>query len=267
MAPQLARQGFTSTRVYADGTAPERDRAALLAAFDAGHALVHFYGHGGRTVWRTGPPDPGRNRELFGLSDLDDLAPTPHLSTVVAMSCYSAPFDHPTEDSIGERFLRLPDRGAIAVIAAGWRNAPTPLVTRLVVEQLARPGTVGEALLHAKREPTGEAFRAQYNLLGDPATPLAIPELPVSVAWIERGRRIRARVEDEAFAGRGLVEWVDAVGGTLQTVEVDVVDGALDVPFPDGAARSAAGAVVYVWDATTGTDGMGAVFWAGEAQP
>ena len=43
---------------------------------------------------------------------------------VLSMTCYSAPFDHPSADSIGEKFLRVPGKGAVAVLAASWRNAP-----------------------------------------------------------------------------------------------------------------------------------------------
>ena len=57
------------------------------------------------------------------------------------MTCYSAPFDHPNADSIGEKFLRLPDRGAVAVVAASWRISPSEEMSRLLLEEFTKPGT------------------------------------------------------------------------------------------------------------------------------
>ena len=51
------------------------------------------------------------------------------------MTCYSAPFDHPSADSIGEKFLRVPGKGAVAVLAASWRNAPYQTMSEDVVER------------------------------------------------------------------------------------------------------------------------------------
>jgi hypothetical protein len=91
------------------------------------------------------------------------------------MTCYSAPFDHPTADSIGEKFLRLPDRGAIAVLAASWRSDPNPGFSEALVGELLAGGTIGEAIQRAKRTQLSAAPIELYNLLGDPALPLAIP--------------------------------------------------------------------------------------------
>ena len=60
------------------------------------------------------------------MKHLDTLADNDRLPVVLSLTCYSAPFDHPTADSIGEKFLRIPERGAIAVFAASWRNSPSP---------------------------------------------------------------------------------------------------------------------------------------------
>src|SRR6185436_15350297 len=92
-----------------------------------------------------------KHRDLFNLDDLDKLAPNERLPVVLAMTCYSAPFDHPTADSIGEKFLRDPQRGAVAVIAASWRNAPNLGMSQGLVDQILIAPTLGEALQSAKR--------------------------------------------------------------------------------------------------------------------
>jgi Peptidase family C25 len=171
LAAHFGESGYTAEKIYARAgeTASEADQVAIRSAIDRGPLLVHFVGHGGRFIWRTGPPDWTKHRDLFGLEDVDRLAPGDRLPVVLAMTCYSAPFDHPTADSIGEKFLRTPGRGAVAVVAASWRNAPSYSMSEPLVDELLRAPTVGEALESAKRASSNRDFVEQYNLLGDPA--------------------------------------------------------------------------------------------------
>ncbi len=158
------------------------DQGALRGAFDEGALLVHFFGHGGRYIWRTAAPDLASQRDLFDLSDVEALAPTSRLPLVLSMTCYSAPFDHPTADSIGEKLLREPAKGAVAVFAASWRNGPREEWSRHLLEELLQPGTVGEALMRVKRKSNHLDLIRQYNLLGDPAMRLALPQFAAAPA-------------------------------------------------------------------------------------
>lgn len=175
----LAKNGVAIEKVYPpeNATDNQASAAALTKAFNDGQALVHFIGHGGRYIWRTGPEDLKRNNDLFTLKDLDNLSPTQGFPFVLSLTCYSAPFDHPTADSIGEKLLRMADKGAIAVLAAAWRNSPPPDFSQKILEQVQIPGrTIGEAVLAGKRlDGMSEDAIRQYNLLGDPALPLALP--------------------------------------------------------------------------------------------
>jgi len=86
---------------------------------------VVFNGHGGRYIWRTGWPDLTKNHDLFTLDDLDNLQPTTRLPVVLSLTCYSAPFDHPLADSIGEKLLRIkeafPTLKFITTHLGAWR--------------------------------------------------------------------------------------------------------------------------------------------------
>ncbi|HEV8239008.1 MAG TPA: C25 family cysteine peptidase [Thermoanaerobaculia bacterium] len=177
LATHLQDVGFTGEKIYAKAgvTQSEADQAAIRDAIGRGSLLVHFVGHGGRFIWRTGPPDWTKHRDLFNLDDLDKLQPSDKLPVVLAMTCYSAPFDHPTADSIGEKFLRDPKRGAVAVIAASWRNSPNLNVSQALVDQILSAPTLGEAVQNAKRKAFDRDFIEQYNLLGDPALRLPKP--------------------------------------------------------------------------------------------
>ncbi|MEO7795718.1 MAG: C25 family cysteine peptidase [Thermoanaerobaculia bacterium] len=184
LALEIAPLGFTANKVYPVAVVPPTsdDQVALRSAFDKGALVVHFFGHGGRYIWRTAAPDLASQRDLFDLSDVEALASTGMLPLVLSMTCYSAPFDHPTADSIGEKLLREPGKGAVAVFAASWRNAPREEWSRGLLEELLRPGTVGEAILHMKRRVTQPDLIRQYNLRGDPAMRLALPASVASAA-------------------------------------------------------------------------------------
>ncbi|MCI0345873.1 MAG: C25 family cysteine peptidase, partial [Chloroflexi bacterium] len=120
LAGTLERRGFTAHKVYPQPE--EMDNAehqrTIQAALERGALLVHFHGHGGRNIWRTGPPDFQKNHDLFTLQHIDELPESGRLPLVLSMTCFSAPFDHPNADSIGEKFLRVAGKGAIAVFAA-----------------------------------------------------------------------------------------------------------------------------------------------------
>jgi len=173
--------GFEVEKVYPNPEEAnnERHTRRLLDLFDRGLLMVQFLGHGGRYIWRTGPPDLKKNHDLFTLEDLDRLIPNTKLPVVISLTCYSAPFDHPTADSIGEKFLRMPDKGAVAVFAASWRNSPSSVMGKTVMDEMIRPGiTIGEAVNEAKRKLRNPILVETYNLLGDPAMHLAVaPEI------------------------------------------------------------------------------------------
>ena len=177
LAVALADNDFAVTKVYPSRqTSNESHSQRLVDAFDTGQFLVHFIGHGGRYIWRTGGPNAKKNHDLFTLEHLDSLRKGAALPVVLSLTCYSAPFDHPNADSIGEKLLRLDGRGAIAVVAASWRNTPQANWSEILVEEMTRSGTtIGEAFVAAKRRIGRPIFVATYNLLGDPAVPIALP--------------------------------------------------------------------------------------------
>jgi hypothetical protein len=177
LAGWIATRGLSSEKLFpSPGGKSAEEQQELLESLNRGPLVVHFMGHGGRFIWRTGPPDWTKHRDLFTLEDVDKLTPADRLPVILSMTCYSAPFDHPTADSIGEKFLRAPGRGAVAVIAASWRNAPYKTTSEILLRELTEPGaTLGEALAKAKAQVRDTEFVKQYNLLGDPALKLAMP--------------------------------------------------------------------------------------------
>ncbi|MEM9597953.1 MAG: C25 family cysteine peptidase [Acidobacteriota bacterium] len=269
IANAAAARGFVGAKVYPKPEEADNlhHQTALREAFDDGQLLVHFYGHGGRYIWRTGPPDFRKNHDLFTLDDLDQLDNTDQLPMVLSMSCYSAPFDHPTADSIGEKFLRMADKGAIAVLAASWRNSPTFAFSTDLVEKLTEPGkAIGEAIMEAKQATPSREMIAMYNLLGDPAIELAVPRLGLEIESREasKGYAITARVTDEGFRGRALVDWLDASWQVIESREVKVDSKAIQAKFKPDDEQGVHAVRVYVWNEDKGIDGVATLELASE---
>lgn len=183
---------------------------------------------------------------------------------VVSLACYSAPFDHPNADSIGEKLLRIPERGAIGVLAASWRNGPSPLWQQPVLEELSAPGTtIGEAVMRAKHRVKQPIFFQTYNLLGDPAVPMALPAGEISLAATPAAGGVfdvRGEIELEDFTGELLVEVVDEDGAVLDALTLESAAGDFALRF-DGAGGIAAarGLWAYACNAALGLGAAGAL--------
>jgi len=182
------------------------------------------------------------------------------LPMVLSMTCYSAPFDNPTEDSIGEKFLREPNKGAVAVFAASWRNSPSPAYSKDLIENLLKPGTtIGEAIVAAKAKNGDATLVETYNLLGDPAL---ILERPADQLRLVRSQgvfgheRIEATVQPEHFDGKVSADWLDASGRVLAASRFAVRGRRFVLPVP-AAAAGASELRVYAADPDRAWDGIG----------
>jgi hypothetical protein len=263
--PELG--GLAGTRIYPRSA--DQDNSAhqdrLIEAWDAGQLLVHFLGHGGRYIWRTGPPDLKKNHDLFTLQDVDRLAPGSNLPLVLSMTCYSAPFDHPLADSIGEKLLRAPNRGAVGVLAASWRNNPNQEFSRRLMIELTSPGArVGEAILRAKRWVKTRLLVQTYNYLGDPAMRLAMPQrvmqMSAESSSESAGIEVRAMLQDIAGleTGQVLIELIDTQGVPRGEWTTTVRDGKFLFSVPE-RANPGEKIRIYVWNEESGVDAVGGV--------
>ncbi len=264
-AAKFSRLGYVPTKIYPHPTEPanEHHTRRILEAFDDGVLGVHFIGHGGRYIWRTGPPDLAKNHDLFTLEHLDELAGNDRLPVVLSLTCYSAPFDHPTADSIGEKLIRVPGKGAIAVFAASWRNSPSSAMGERLLDELTIPGnTIGEAVMRAKYDFRNDVLVQTYNLLGDPAVPVSAPAyaLGLVVEDADDGLILKAGLPVALSAGVLVADWLAEDGSVIRTDRLDVIGRdfrlALDRSVLDGQ-EAPAGVRVYVWDDGERIDGIG----------
>ncbi len=260
IADSIGSAGFVADRVYA--SAAEADnlahQSAIKDGLNAGQLLVHFIGHGGRYIWRTGPPDIRKNHDLFTLDDVSNLTNSGRLPMVLSMTCYSAPFDNPSEDSIGERFLREPDKGAIAVFAASWRNAPSKEFSTNLVTELLTPGaTIGEGIVRAKKSIQDRTLVEMYNLLGDPAVVL---ERPRDSALLARdgdiwNPGIVVALDEAEFRGQIDLDWFDENGDSVARTSFQSDESRFRLPIPKLTDGKVATSVrLYSTDRITGRD-------------
>jgi hypothetical protein len=263
IASTISPQGFLADKIYASPDEADNlaHQSAIKDGLNNGQLLVHFIGHGGRYIWRTGPPDLRKNHDLFTLDDVSSLSNSGRLPMVLSMTCYSAPFDNPTEDSIGERFLREADKGAIAVFAASWRNSPSKQFSESLVRELLTPGaTIGESIVRAKRGINNRTLVEMYNLLGDPAVVL---ERPKGTARLQLDAdlwnpAIVVALPDPGFNGQVTLDVTDDAGTLLATTHYQVEGSVFRLPLPKLADGSIAHfASVYANDPFTGRDASG----------
>ncbi len=260
----LGENGFSGTKIYPSAQEKDnvRHQEELQDAFNDGQLIVHFLGHGGRYIWRTGPPDFRKNHDLFTLDHLDQLTPTTRLPFVLSMTCYSAPFDHPTADSIGEKFLRMPDRGAIGILAASWRNSPTQNFSQVMLNELTRPGTMGEAVMRAKQKSQSSRMMIEtYNLLGDPAARLALPGHHINLTIKQRNDyiEIKGKVVDAAFSGQVVIDLQDTLGNLIQSRQAKLRRGKFKLRVPNDPVEPVGEIRAYAWNPKRHIDAMGSI--------
>lgn len=264
LAGELSQKGFTAQKVYPESKekSNQQHTRRILDALNEGQNLVYFYGHGGRYIWRTGPPDYRKNHDLFTLADLDKLQSTKRLSVILSFTCYSAPFDHPGADSIGEKFLRLPEKGAVAFLGASWRNSPNIKMNRAFMDAFSEPIPVGDAMVAAKSGLRQRVIVETYNLMGDPAIPLR--PLPRNIElkhrlMAEKNEILVSGELESGIDGQGILDWIAKDGSLIHSQGFQAHGKQIRVSLKvlDWQLAEAHGLQCYIWDDQTKREASG----------
>ncbi len=145
-------------------------RQALLEQWNRGARIVTYAGHGAIESWAAGP--------LFDSNDVGALSNGERLPFLFTPTCLDGFFYHPQQDSLTEQLLARKDGGIIAgLVPTGLSLTPAQEKLGLALFDAlfrARAGTIGEAIVHAKRalnpdDATEREVIDTFTLLGDPA--------------------------------------------------------------------------------------------------
>jgi hypothetical protein len=147
-----------------------------MDAFNAGHLVVNYNGHGSVVRWA--------RESIFEIWDVPSLNNIDRLPLVFNMSCANGYFVFPSGyfNCMAEELIYSPDGGAVAVVAPGGMSYPDQqeFFDKGAFESIFTDGnyTVGPAVTKGKMnlyENAGETGRnviQTFPLFGDPALEL-----------------------------------------------------------------------------------------------
>jgi hypothetical protein len=156
-------------RLGLESLTPAALRSEISRSFDDGASLVSYIGHGGIHLWA--------DENVFNIRDVDALSQQPLQPFVVTMNCLNGYFHFPFFDSLAEKLLVAPGRGAIAVFSPSGlsRNDAAHRFHELLLDAVynAPHERLGDAILAAQSAyaETGAfpELLSVYHLFGDPA--------------------------------------------------------------------------------------------------
>lgn len=157
-------------------------REDLLEAIRRGTLVVNYSGHGNPFVLA--------QEEIFTRSDVEALGNYDRLPVFVTATCSFGRWDMADEQSTGERVLLTADGGGVALMTTVrlvYTSSDTlslnPGLNRQINIQLfqrgedGRPARLGDVLRRTKNTEAGlQANNRKFNLLGDPALRIGLPE-------------------------------------------------------------------------------------------
>ncbi len=177
-------------------------RATIHDALRAGLAFLLYAGHGGARVWA--------DELIHGVDDVLEVPTGAALPLYLVLNCLNAFFDAPNEESLAEVALRAVDRGAAGFVSSTAVSAfeGQDAFAHALAEKLFAAGTevVGDALREAQRTIVGqegaEDVLASFVLIGDPATRLALPRVPVADPGPDRSGKLDTAIPLDGGASR-----------------------------------------------------------------
>ncbi len=183
MPPDLDMTKFYIGTYPLEGRTKPGARDRFLSLFNEGALILTYIGHG--------HPELLAHEQIFLLNrDVGRIDNGGRLPFVYTAASAVGVFDDPTQDSMPEVLLKMPDRGVIAFISAtriGYHTSNMALATRFH-HQMYRSGRehvpLGLALMEAKQINVGDLWRTniqRYSLFGDAAQRLARPTLAVAL--------------------------------------------------------------------------------------
>ena len=272
---------FLLSKVYAYSPDPATDpyyggSQDLIDALDEGAAYVSYIGHGGGGIWS----DAG----LMRLEDVGRLRNASRWPMVASMTCFTAAYDEPKRDCLGESLLLAQGKGVLGFWGSsglGWLYGDYNLADALSETIFSGQRlTFGQALTEAKLQYMARYggqialdLINEYLLLGDPVSRISFPDKKISLSVqpgaVNPGDTLEIQgTTGEGDQGQAQLTILDGAGISRWQSSVTVTDGHFQAKVglsPD--CSTGTGTVrCYFWDSQNLTDGTGAAsFSLGQA--
>lgn len=171
-------KSMVTHRLSTDFTSPYYQTTEdLINWINSGQSIINFLVHGAS--------EQVADAKLLTKNDLVRLNNKDKYSFAVTMTCYIAHFDHPNEMSLGERLLKEPDKGVMALFGSAGRaylysdfyfnNSLFEGIFKHNLRSLGEITTYAKYGLIANADGFWDPV-INFVLLGDPAAQLMLPE-------------------------------------------------------------------------------------------
>jgi len=217
------RPELSLIKIYADAYQQEAKpgsqryptaREKLFREVDDGALLVSYIGHGGEVGWAT--------ERILQLEDIQNWTNSINMPVFTTITCEFTRFDDPNRVSAGEQLLLNPIGGAIALFSTTrsvFATNSTYDINRLLNQQMMslESPRLGDVIRTTKNNNIS-GDKIKFSLIGDPALPLARPELAVVMD------SINGQLWTEFNDTLNALSWVRVQGHISETVNPGLIN-------------------------------------------
>ncbi len=216
----------------------------LIEYFDEGVSYINFFGHGGGAIWA--------DVQLLNLNDVERIRNPQRLPFVTSMTCFTGAFENAGRQSLSEKLILAPEKGAIAVLGAsglGWLYNDFAVSWGLFDYLWQEDMSIGEAVdlmkiyylanpFYYTEEGAFTTFGysqlyksivTQYNLFGDPSLTLQKPQQAADItlnnAAPSPGDSIIVNIDSPLNDGQGVLMLQDEEGLNVYEQTFSVTGG------------------------------------------
>lgn len=215
---------------------------ALIQSLNEGSLIVNYTGHGGEVGWS--------NASILDISDINNLENGNRLAACVTATCEFGRWDDPGRQSGAEIMFIRPNGGSIAMFTTVRvvYSGPNYFLNQAFYQHVFDRDTSDNTTL-----PMGEIFRRtkndswlgginnrNFSLMGDPAMPLAYPDLQARVTAINNIATTDSTIDTLSALTKILVtgEVVDPNGNFVPSFNGDLFATVYDKPSRFTTRRS-----------------------------
>ncbi len=221
----------------------------LIDQWNQGVVLASFTGHGGGSVWF--------DANFFLLEHIPLLQNPRRLPVVFSLTCFVGYFDNPWSSSLGEEILRAEDKGAVSHFGSSgvaWA-AEDNLLGENLFSAIFRDGerALGIITTQGKLGPhyISSELVDVFNLLGDPATNIALPEHEIQLGLDQSSLALGESISIQGFIPGNPTGTVKVAMG-----DVDTSGWLADTTFLQGIDKIHSPRIAVVQESLTVNNGL-----------